>query len=110
MPGRQTTINSEGVFASIPPRRSVALVDLVETRAPEANRAFVSVVTQFGEAAGGCVMLANEAIAPMIVPDEPGEKSDCAIRLLVVTQYPTRQAGQIALAERKAWGPEFSSE
>ncbi len=100
-------MNAEA-FSSIPPRRPVALIDLVETKTPEANRDFVARVTQVAEAAGGRVMLANEAIAPMIVPDESARRSDHGIRLLVVTQYPTRQAGQIALAERKESGPEFS--
>ena len=97
-------------FSSIPPRRPVALIDLAEAKAPEAHRAFVTRVTQIAEAAGGRVVLANDAVAPMIVPDETAEKSDQAIRLVVVTQYPTRQAGQIALAKRKDWGPESSND
>lgn len=79
-------------LSSIPPRRPVGLIHLVETETPEASRAFVARVTQGAEAAGGRVVLANEAIAAMIVPDESTGRSDHAIRLLVVTQYPTRQA------------------
>ncbi|MAG31942.1 MAG: hypothetical protein CL908_13725 [Deltaproteobacteria bacterium] len=97
-------------LSSIRPRRPVALIDLVETETPDATRAFARRVAQIAEAAGGRVMLANEALAPMVVPDESAPRSDLAIRLLVVTQYPTRQAGQIALDERKNSGPEFSSE
>ncbi|MBW2387257.1 MAG: hypothetical protein JRG89_02365 [Deltaproteobacteria bacterium] len=55
-------------------------------------------------------MLANEVIVPMIVSDERASKSDHATRLLVVTQYPTAQAGEIALAKRKEWGPELFTE
>ncbi len=37
-------MNAEA-FSSIPPRLPVALIDLVETKTPEANRAFVTLVT-----------------------------------------------------------------
>jgi hypothetical protein len=97
-------------FASIPPRSPVALIDLVETQTPEASRAFVTQASQLAGEVGGRRMLANEAIAPMIVPDERVPKADQAIRLLLVTQYPSGQAGQAALSRRKAWGAEFSSE
>lgn len=97
-------------FASIPPRHPVALIDLIETKTSEASRAFVTQATRTAGEVDGYGVLANEAIAPMIVPDELRPEADRAIRLLVVTQYPTRQAGQIALAKRKAWGPEFSNE
>jgi hypothetical protein len=43
----------------------------------------------------------------MIVPDERASKPDHATGLLVVTRYPTPQAGRTALAKRKEWGPEF---
>ena len=98
------------VFSSIPPRWPVALIDLVETKTPEAHDAFVTLVTKTAEAAGGRVVVANEAIVPMIVPDEATEKSDHAIRVLVITQYPTRRAGQMALDKRKEWDTEFSRE
>ena len=97
-------------FWSIPPRLPVALIDLVETKTPEAIRAFVKKATQLAEEVGGRRVLANEAIVPMIVPDERASKSDHATRLLVVTWYPTAGAGQIALAKRKEWGSEFSTE
>ncbi len=102
-------MNSEA-FSSIPPLVPVSLIDLVETKTPEANRAFVTKVTQLAEETGGRRVLANEAIVPMIVPDERASKSDHATRLLVVTQYPTAQAGQIALVKRKEWGPELFTE
>jgi hypothetical protein len=53
-------------------------------------------------------VLANEAIVPMIVPDQRASEPDHATGLVVVSQYPTPQAGRIALAKRKEWGPEFS--
>lgn len=97
-------------FSSIPPRRPVALIDLVETKTPEATRAFATKVAQSAAAARGRVVLANEAIAPMIVPEGAAGNFDPAIRLLVVTYYPTRRSGQVALAQRKEWGSEFSRE
>ena len=101
---------SAEAFSSIPPRRPVALIDLVETKTPEANGAFVTRVSQLAEETGGRRVLANEAIVPMIVPDERASKPDHATGLLVVTQYPTPQAGRIALAKRKEWGPELSTD
>ncbi len=97
-------------FSSIPARRPVALIDLVETKTPEANRAFVRKVSQLAEEVGGHRVLANEAIVPMIVPDERAKESDHATGLLVVTQYPTKEAGQIALAKRNELGPELVAE
>ncbi len=102
-------MNAEA-FSSIPPLLPVALIDLVETKTPEANRAFVTRVTQLTEEAGGRRVLANEVIVPMIVSDERASKSDQATRLLVVTQYPTTQARQTAIAKRKEWGPELFTE
>ena len=101
---------SAEAFSSIPPQLPVALIDLVETKTPEANHAFVTRVTQLTEEVGGRRVLANEVIIPMIVSDERASKSDHATRLLVVTWYPTKQAGQIALAKRKERGPELFTE
>jgi len=101
---------SAEAFSSIPPQLPVALIDLVETKTPEANHAFVALVTQLTEEVGGRRVLANEVIVPMIVSDERASKSDHATRLLVVTWYPTKQAGQIALAKRQERGPELFTE
>ena len=101
---------NDEAFSSVSPQRPVALIDLVETKTPEANAAFVTKVTQLAEEIGGHRVLANEAIVPMIVPDERASKPDHATGLLVVTQYPTPQAGRIALAKRKEWGPELSTD
>ena len=97
-------------FSSFSPRRPVALIDLVETKTPEANRAFATKVTQLAEETGGHRVLANEAIVPMIVPDERASGPDHATGLLVISQYPTPQAGRMALAKRKEWGPELSTD
>jgi len=101
---------NDEAFSSVSPQRPVALIDLVETKTAEANAAFVTKVTQLAEETGGRRALANKAIVPMIVPDERASKPDHATGLLVVTQYPTPQAGRIALAKRKEWGPELSTD
>ena len=102
-------MNDEG-FPSFSARRPVALLDLVETKTPEANRAFVTKATQLAEESGGRRVLANEAIVPMIVPDERASKRDHATGLLVVTQYPTPQAGRIALHKREERGAALSTD
>ena len=101
---------TEEPFASLSSRGPVALIDLVETATPEAGHAFVTQATRIAGDVGGRVAMANEAIAPMIVPDERDPQADRAIRALVVTDYPTREAGEVALANRKSAGAEFSNE
>jgi hypothetical protein len=101
---------STEVFSSIPPLLRVALVDLVETKSPEASRAFVTLVTQLATEVGGRRVIANETLVPMTIPDQNSTKPDSATRLLVVTEYPTTQACLIALAKRKEWGPELFTE
>jgi hypothetical protein len=102
-------MNAEA-FSSVPPLRPVALIDLVETTTPEESRAFVTRVTQLTEEIGGRRVLANEVIVPMIVSDERASRFDHATRLLVITQYRTKQAGQVALAKRRERGPELFTE
>ncbi len=104
------TAMSAEAFSSIPPQLPVELIDLVETKTPQANRAFIARVTQLAEEVGGRRVLANEVLLPMIVSDERASKSDQATRLLVITWYPTTQACQIALAKRKGWAPELLTE
>ncbi len=101
---------NDEVFSSVSPQRPVALIDLVETKTPEANRAFVTKATQIANEVGGRRVLANKAIVPMIVPDQRASKPDHATGLLVVTQYPTPDAGRTALANRKERGPELSAD
>ena len=97
-------------FSSIPPLLRVALVDLVETKSPEASRAFVKLVTQCATEAGGRRVIANETLVPMTIPDQNSTKPDNAVRLLVVTEYPTTQACVIALEKRKEREPELIAE
>ncbi len=101
---------SAEAFSSIPPLVRVALVDLVETKSPEASRAFVTLVTRLATEVGGRRVIANETLVPMTIPDQNSTTPDTATRLLVVTEYPTTQACLIALAKRKEWGPEMFTE
>jgi len=99
---------TDAPFSSVSRRTPVALIDLAETETAEASRAFVTQAARIAGDAGGRVALANEAVTPMIVPDDGDGEAERAIRSLVVTQYPTREAGEIALARRKEEGGEFS--
>jgi hypothetical protein len=90
--------------------RPVTLIDLVETETTEASRAFVAGAAQAAEGAGGSLLLANQAVAPMIIPDQPAGAAEHAIRLLVATRYPTAHASELALEKRKESGAEFSGE
>lgn len=101
---------SSDAFSSFAPERPVALVDLVETKTSEANRAFATKISQLAEEAGGHRVLANEAIVPIIIPDERASEPDHATGLLVVSQYPTPEAGRSALAKREKWSREFSTD
>ncbi len=101
---------STEAFSFIPPLRRVALVDLVETKSPEESRAFVTLATQLATEVGGRRVIANETLVPMTIPDQNSRKPDSATRLLVVTEYPTTQACLTALAKRKEWGQELSTE
>lgn len=92
---------STDAFSSFPARGPVALLDLVETESSEARLDFVPRAKRAAEESGGRMVLANEAVAPMIVPDETVPESDDGVGLLVVTEYPTKQAGQQALDMRK---------
>ena len=97
-------------FASVPSRSRVALIDLVETATPEAGHAFVTQATRIAGEVGGRVAMINDAVTPMILPDERDAEAERAIRALVVTDYPTRKAGETALARRKEGGAESSSD
>jgi len=88
-------------FSSAPANRPVALVDLVQTSSPEASHSFANLARRVAEEAGGRLVLANKAIHPMIVPDETNREIDDALRLLLVTHYPTKQAAEAALARRE---------
>ncbi len=101
---------NEELFSSISPRRPVSLIDLVETKTPETTRAFLARAVRAAESAGGRVALANEAVAPMIRPDERDPEAEDAIRALVVSDYPTKSTAQTALDGRNVGGGEFDPE
>jgi uncharacterized protein (DUF1330 family) len=101
---------SDDPFSRVPRRRPASLIDLAETKTPEATHAFVAQATRIAETTGGRVAMANEAIAPMIVPDEANPESDSAIRALVVSDYPTRDAAKSALDQRSDGSGEFDRE
>lgn len=100
---------SDDALHSFPAGRPVALIDLVETNTREANRAFVAKTDELARGAGGATVLANEAVVPMIVPDERAQKADDATGLLVVHTYPTPDACRSALDERAAWEAEAAT-
>ena len=97
-------------FASVPSRAAVSLIDLIETATLEAGHAFVTQAARIAGEVGGRVAMVNDAVTPMILPDERDPQADRAIRRLVVTDYPTREAGEAALARRKEGGAESASE
>jgi len=101
---------STEVFSSIPAKKRVALVDLVATTSPEASRAFVEFMTRLSTEVGGRCVIANEALVPMTIPDQNAMEPDRATRLLVITEYPTSQACQVALAKRKDSEPEQAAQ
>ena len=96
-------------FASVSSRSRVALIDLVETGTPEAGHAFVTQATRMAGEVGGRVAVVNDAVVPMILPDERDAEAERGIRALVVTDYPTRKAGEAALARRRDGGDEGAS-
>ena len=96
------------ILSSVPCRGPIALLDLVETLTPEVSRGFVSAAAEIAGANGGRVMVANEAIAPMILPDEGCPGSDDAIGLLLITHYETAQAARDSLSKRRERDPELS--
>lgn len=98
------------VFSELPDRGAVALVDLVETKNSEVRRDFASRNEHAAKEAGGRVILANEAVAPMIVPDESMTTSDDDVGLLVVTRYPTKEAARRAFEQRSHGGSEIGED
>ncbi|MEE3328899.1 MAG: hypothetical protein VX252_16285 [Myxococcota bacterium] len=101
---------NENLFSSLPSNRRVGLIDLVQTPTTEASHAFAGLIRRAAEEEGGRVVLANKAVHPMIVPNEQERAIDDAMRLLVVTQYPKRQAAEAAFAKRERWDRENSQE
>jgi uncharacterized protein (DUF1330 family) len=85
-----------------------ALLDLVEAKIPTVRRDFVTKATQVANDVGGRLVLANKVLPPMVIPDERALEADRATDLLVITWYPTTQAGETAFAARKEWADQFA--
>ena len=85
-----------------------ALLDLVEAKIPAVQRDFVTKATQLANDVGGRLALANKVLPPMFIPDERASEPDRATDLLVITWYPTTEAGEAAFAVRKEWGDQFA--
>ncbi len=85
-----------------------ALLDLVEAKTPAVQRDFVAKATQLAKDVGGHLALANKVLPPMVIPDERALEADRATDLLVITWYPTTEAGETAFAARKEWKDQFA--
>lgn len=86
-------------------QETYALVDLVGTNTDAESQAFIAFATATAKQAGGRLVVANKVIAPMVSPDQRSAAADAATRLLVITQYPTVEASELALAERQKRNP-----
>jgi uncharacterized protein (DUF1330 family) len=80
-----------------------ALVDLVETKTPDELISFVRKTTDLAEGTGGHLVLAHNMLPPVVIPDQRAADADRATNLLVITECPTREAGEAALAARHNW-------
>ena len=85
-----------------------ALLDLVEAKTPALQRDFVRKASQLANDVGGRLALANKVLPPMFIPDERALEADRATGLLVITWYPTTEAGEAAFAARKKWADQFA--
>jgi len=85
-----------------------ALLDLVEAKILSVQRDFVAKATQLAKDVGGHMVLANKVLPPMVIPDERALEADRATDLLVITWYPTSEAGESAFAARKEWADQFA--
>ena len=85
-----------------------ALVDLVETKTPDELRSFVTQATQRAEDTGGHLVLAHKMLPPVVIPDQRAADADRATNLLVITEYPTRTAGESAFADRVNWAEQHA--
>ena len=63
--------------------------------------AFVDLVSKEATNAGGRVTIVNRALTPLIVPGERAVEADHATQLLLVSEYPSKGAGEQALANGK---------
>jgi uncharacterized protein (DUF1330 family) len=85
-----------------------ALVDLVETKTPDEVRSFVTKTTQHAEDMGGQLLLAHKMLPPVVIPDQRAADADRATNLLVITEYPSRAAGESAFADRANWAQQHA--
>ncbi len=81
-------------------QETYALVDLVGTNTDEESQAFIAFATATAKQAGGRLVVANKVVLTLVTPDQRSAAADAATRLLVITQYPTVEASELALAER----------
>ncbi len=85
-----------------------ALVDLVETKTHDEVRSFVTQATQHAEDLGGHLVLAHKMLPPVVIPDQRAADADRATNLLVISEYPTRAAGESAFAARANWAEQYA--
>ena len=88
-------------------QKPYALLDLVEAKTPALQRDFVRKAKQSADDVGGRLALANKILPPLSVPDERAIEADRATDLLVITWYPTTEAGEAAFSARKEWADHF---
>ena len=88
-------------------QKPYALLDLVEAKTPGLQRDFLRKAAMLAKEVGGRLVLANKALPPLFVPDERAIEADRATDSLVITWYPTTEAGEAAFSARKEWADQF---
>ncbi|MDG2050388.1 MAG: hypothetical protein P8M78_09520 [Myxococcota bacterium] len=86
---------------TLPPKGRFALVDLIERSSQPDNHNFLNRLRKITESVKGRVVVSNEALLPMILPDEGRPQSEDHISRLMVSEYPTNQSLKAALVERR---------
>jgi hypothetical protein len=97
-------------LATLPSKGSVALVDLVASGETECHRAMRDTTARVAKAARGRLLVASQAVAPMIAPHEPDLTTEETFRLLLVSHYPSGEALRKALGERNAADSAFADD
>ena len=88
-------------------QKPYALLDLVEAKTPGLQRDFLRKAAKLAKEVGGRLVLANKVLPPLFVPDERAIEADRATDSLVITWYPTTEAGEAAFSARKEWADQF---
>ena len=88
-------------------QKPYALLDLVEATTPGLQRDFLRKAAKLAKEVGGRLVLANKVLPPLFVPDERAIEADRATDSLVITWYPTTEAGEAAFSARKEWADQF---